>query len=611
MQGNQILSRALPALVSIVIAGGTPVLSGCGGPRGDSTEDAILAGELQGHVEWLASDALGGRRSGTPQGDRAARYLANEFERYGLRPMGDDGTFLQAFSFVAGVELGRDNRFDVATSTEPYRIDRDWRPLAFSDNGGGTIEVVFAGYGISEPGEGYDDYAGADVAGKAVMVLPYGPPESEGGMRFPLQHELRRKAAAARDRGAAAILFVPHPAHDPADYLEPLRLETTPSAAGILALSITKETADALLGNGNTIETLQQQIDDQGTPIGAPAGATIELRIDVRKIEAAGYNVVGGLVSERIDAPWVVIGAHYDHLGKGGEGSLAPDSVVVHNGADDNASGTAGLLELAQAFATRQPTGENLLFAAFAAEEIGLLGSAYLASNLPPEVAAIEAMVNMDMIGRLNEADELSIYGTGTGDAWDGLIDVINAGEDFGFTISRIPDGYGASDHSSFYAKQIPVLHFFTGTHGDYHRPSDDPATLNYAGEERVVRFIHEIVLRLDRRREVVAYQVVARPQTEGGGRAGLGVYTGVIPDFAWQGEGFRLTGVTDGSPAAMAGIEAGDIILRMGNRTIRDIYDYTYALREGSPGKRVEMELKRGERTFTVQIVLGNRRTR
>lgn len=611
MQGNQILSRALPVLISIVIAGATLLLGACGGPRGSSTEEAILAGELQGHVEWLASDALQGRRSGTPQGGRAARYLANEFGRYGLRPMGDDGTFLQAFSFIAGVELGRGNRFDMPTSPEPYRVDRDWRPLAFSDIGGGTFEIVFAGYGISEPGEDYDDYAGVDVAGKAVMVLPYGPPESDGGMRFPLQHELRRKAAVARDRGAAAILFVPHPIHDPADYLEPLRFDATPSTAGILALSITAETADALLDNGSSLETLQQQIDEQGSPIGAPAGATIELSIDIQTVEATGYNVVGGLVSDRTDATWIVIGAHYDHLGMGGEGSLAPDSVAVHNGADDNASGTAGLLELAQAFASRQPTGENILFAAFAAEEIGLLGSAYLASNLPPDVAVIEAMVNMDMIGRLNEADELSIYGTGTGDAWDDLIDVINAGDGFGFSISRIPDGYGASDHSSFYAKQIPVLHFFTGTHGDYHRPSDDPATLNYAGEERVVRFIREMVVRLDRRQEVLTYQAVAQPRTEGGGRAGLGVYTGVIPDFAWQGEGFRLTGVNDGSPAAMAGIEAGDIILRMGNRTIRDIYDYTYALREGTPGKRVEMELKRGDRTFTVQIVLGNRRTR
>lgn len=587
------------------------LVAACGGPRGSSTDPSIVAGELRAHVEWLASDALGGRRAGTPEADRAARYLANEFKRYGLTPLGDDGDYLQAFSFVAGVELGSGNRMQAVGDSVGFTVGTDWRPLAFSGNGGGDYEVVFAGYGISAPDEGYDDYADLDVRGKAVLVIPYGPPAEEGGMRFPFQQALRNKVVTAREKGAAAVLIAPHPEYDPPEYLEPLRYDASPTSVGIVAVTVTRATAEALLGAGPDLEQRQRAIDETGEPSSAAVGSGVTLAVEVRQVEGTGYNVLGGVQAAGEGAPWVMIGAHYDHLGMGGAGSLAPDTVVVHNGADDNASGSAALLELAQAFAADPPAERNLIFAAFSAEELGLLGSSYLAANLPDAVTPLETMINMDMVGRLNDARELTVYGTGTSPSWDALLDEVNANEAFRFKMSRIPDGYGPSDHSSFYAMRLPVLHFFTGTHGDYHRPSDDPETLNYAGEETVARFIQGLVGSLGRSTAVLAYQTVAVPQSREGGRANLTVYTGVIPDFAYQGKGFRLSGVNEGSPAAMAGIEGGDIVLRMGSRTINDIYDYTYALQEGSPGQRVELEVKRGDRVFTVQIVLGSRRRR
>ncbi|MFC1627971.1 M28 family peptidase, partial [Gemmatimonadota bacterium] len=358
-------------------------LSGCSGPRGSSSEAEVLSEELHDHVAWLASDALQGRRSGTPSGDRAARYLANEFDRYGLDAVGDDGGYLQAFEFVAEVVLGRDNGLTIEGESVRFQADEDWLPLAFSDNGSGSFEVVFAGYGISSPDDEYDDYAGLDVEGKAVLVLPYGPQIEGGGMRFPTHHALRRKAAVARDHGAAAILIAPHPAFDPPDFLEPLRFDSSPSTAGVLAVTLTVETADILIGSMGNLTDLHTRIDGSVTPESMALDSWVELAVELEMVRRNGYNVVGALTAAGPEAPWIVIGGHYDHLGMGGDGSLEPGETAVHNGADDNASGTAGVLELAQAFAADPLSSRNLLFIAFGAEELGLLGSAYFVSHVP------------------------------------------------------------------------------------------------------------------------------------------------------------------------------------------------------------------------------------
>ncbi len=584
-------------------------VAGCGGPVADTTEPAIAADELEEHVRWLADDDREGRESGTPGADEAADYLANEFRRYGLEPAGDDDTFLQAFTFTSGVRLVSGNTLTLQGG-EALTVDLAWRPLAFSDDGEGDFPLVFAGYGIHAPEEGWDDYLGLDVEGKAVLVVPYGPPAEGGGMYLPRHHALRRKASVARDLGAAALLVAPHPEHDPADYLEPLRFDASAAASGIVAVSVTRQGAGRLLGPETSLQELVGSIDRTGRPRPVDTGRRIELLVDVDPVISEGFNVLGALPSGRDAGPWVVIGAHYDHLGMGGEGSLTPDTVAVHNGADDNASGTAVLLELAQHLVSDPPPGRSLLFAAFGAEEKGLLGSAHLADHLPARVETIEAMINMDMVGRLTE-ESLTVYGTGTSPAWSDLLQEVNGRPLYGFTISSIQDGFGPSDHASFYAKEIPVLHFFTGTHTEYHRPEDDPHTINYSGMEAVGRFIAELVRTWGAQEEILTFQRVEQPQQTSGGRASISVYSGVIPDMAYQGEGLRLTGVREDSPSALAGLKAGDIVVRMGERTIKNIYDYMYALEDHSPGERVEVEALREGRRITVQVVLASSRSR
>ncbi|MFO7768547.1 MAG: M28 family peptidase [bacterium] len=582
----------------------------CGGPVADTTEPAILAEELEEHVRWIAADERGGRESGTPGADETAAYLANEFQRYGLDPAGDAGSYLQAFSFPSGTQVGEGNKL-AAGEGPPLVLGSDWRPLSFSDDGSGDFPLLFAGYGIHAPDEGWDDYAGQDVEGKAVLVVPYAPPAAEGGMMFPRWHTLRRKASAARDLGAAALIVAPHPVHDPPGYLEPLRSDAAASASGIVAASVTLPAADRLLGEGTSpLRDLVETIDHEGVPRPLETGRQVSLEVDVDPVQAEGFNVLGALPAGSASAPWVIIGAHYDHLGMGGEGSMVPDSAAVHNGADDNASGTAVLLELAQHFAADPVPGRNILFAAFAAEERGLLGSAYLADHLPGRVGPVEAMINMDMVGRLTE-QSLTVYGTETSPAWNDLLQEINGRPPYGFTLSTVPDGYGPSDHASFYAKEIPVLHFFTGTHAEYHRPEDDPETLNYRGMEELGTFIAGLVRSRGEHEEVLAFQKAEQPRARRGGRADISVYSGVIPDMAYQGEGLRLTGVREDSPSAMAGLEGGDIIVRMGERTIKDIYDYMYALEDHSPGERVEVEALRDGRRITVQVVLASSRSR
>jgi len=582
----------------------SPVLTGCGGPAPDP---AITAGELRAQVETLADDAMEGRRTGTPGGEKAARYLAREFRQLGLEPMGNDGGWYQDFTFTAEMMLGDDNTLTVSGSEESRHPWVDWQPMAYSESGTGTWGVVFGGYGITAPGEEYDDYAGLDLNGKAVLVLPYGPLIDGGGMELPEYHALRRKAAAARDAGAAVLLVAPHPVLDEPDFLEPLRLERGASSAGIIVVSVTAEVAAALLGPDRDLGELQRGIDSAFAPASFATGNTVSLQVDLEPVVRTGHNVLGAVATAGPSAPWIIIGAHFDHLGWGGEGSLVPEERAIHNGADDNASGTAGVLELAGAFTAAPPANRNILFAAFDGEELGLLGASALAEDLPEGVADVEAMINMDMIGRLTD-NSLTVYGTGTSPTWEDLLTEVNGRDEYGFELARIPDGYGSSDHSSFYSRQIPVLAFFTGTHSDYHRPSDDADLLDYRGQQKIVRFIFDLIGEWSTG-EHLAFQPAGEPE-QAGARMAFRVYTGVVPDFGYQGEGFGISGVNDGSPAEMAGLEPGDAIVRLGHRTVRDIYDYTYALQEGTPGQRIEVEVLRGEERFTVQMVFGNRRS-
>ncbi|MEX0602544.1 MAG: M28 family peptidase, partial [Bacteroidota bacterium] len=364
--------------------------------------------------------------------------------------------------------------------------------------------------------------------------------------------------------------------------------------------------------SGFTVAALQERINQSKKPSSFEiAGITLSLRADVQEVRHEARNVIGLLrgTDPTLGREAVVVGAHFDHLGFGGEGSgsLQPDTIAIHFGADDNASGTAGVLELARVFSLqRESLKRSILFIAFSAEELGLLGSAHYVGNPSWPLVHTVAMINMDMIGRLREG-KLIVYGTGTSPGFEGLLR--RHDPDSTFNLKLNPDGFGPSDHSSFYSKMIPVFHFFTDLHGEYHRPTDTWDRIHIEGMERILRYVGRIAYELASESTRPAYARVEMAR-QPGPVSGQGVrsYTGTIPDFGEQSGGMKLAGVRDGSPAAKAGLQAGDIIIRFGKVEIANLYDYTFALTEYRPGDEVEVVLRRGTETLTRTLVLERR---
>lgn len=573
----------------------------------------ITRAELYEHVRFLASDALEGRRAGSKGADLAVQYITKEFASYGLTPNGDHGTFLQKFEFISGVKLGTGNALSMKRNgTTDLELNKDFRPLGFSSSESVEGELVFAGYGISLPNKIYDDFDGIDVKGKVVLLLRNSPP-SDSTMDFSaIVASLRYKATKAKELGAKAILFVTGPEDDQNDQFIRLSYDQSTGNAGIVAVHLKREAADRLLKlEERNLADVQKGINAARKPNSFPIrNVVLSIQTDVQPIRETTANAIGFLEGSDplLKNEVIVIGAHYDHLGFGGEGSgsLSPDTPGIHNGADDNASGSAGLLELAQAFGARkQELKRSMLFLAFAAEELGLLGSAHFVSAPTLPLERMVAMLNMDMIGRLNNRS-LIVYGIGTSPGFEELVKRHNHDSTFVFKLNK--DGFGPSDHASFYGKQIPVFHFFTDIHSDYHRPSDDFEKINAEGMEQVARLVYAIAEDLNKAPEKPAYAVVEAPRPAGGGRGGSRVYMGTIPDFGESTEGMKISGVREGSPAAKAGLVGGDVIVKFGRVDIKNLYDFTYALGEYKPGDEVDVTVKRGTETKTMKVVLERR---
>ncbi|MBI4428946.1 MAG: M28 family peptidase [Ignavibacteriales bacterium] len=572
----------------------------------------ITASEVYEHIKYLASDELEGRKSGSKGAQLAAKYLEKEFKSYGLKPLGDQGTFFQKFDFLAGVKLGAKNSFAyrVSGKQNQLKLDDEFRPLSFSSSGSYSGEVVFAGYGISAPDQKYDDYHGVQVKDKAVIVMRNSPAGDTPHNEFTAFTSLRYKVSKAKELGAKAILIVTGPLDSDEDKLMRLAFDQTSGGAGIPAINLTRAATERILQS--SLSDLQKEINQKKTPGSfVVKGASLSLEADVLETREVTENVVGFLEGNdaKLKEEVLVIGAHYDHLGYGGEGSgsLKPDTVAIHNGADDNASGTAGLLELAQFFASKKnDLKRSMLFIAFSGEELGLLGSAYYMKNPTMPIERMIAMVNMDEIGRLKDR-KLIVYGMGTSPGFESLVTKYNKDSTFDLNLQK--DGFGPSDHSSFYAKKIPVFHFFTDIHPDYHRPSDDYDKINSQGAKQILDLIANISTELLSAEARPLYaQVEAPRQPAGGGRDGMRTYTGTIPDFGEQAEGMKLAGVREGSPAAKAGLQAGDIIVKFGKVDIKNLYDYTYALGEYKPGDEVDVVVIRGKEKLSMKVKLERR---
>ncbi len=571
----------------------------------------ITTEEIKAYVFFLASDAMKGRFTGSPEERTAGDYIKNEFQLYGLKPAFKENWF-QEFPFVERVEMTKANSlsFNVIGKQQNLKKGNDYTTVAYSGKGKVSGDLVFAGYGISAPKLNYDDYEGLDVKGKTVVVMRYHPEHDSSRSEFDKYASFRIKATVAKEKGALAIILVNGytPKNDD-DPLMELRYDGAPAMKDISVQHVKRSfVEDLFITDGLSFVETQKQIDAFKKPSSFVfKNAKVSLSTEVKEIVKKGRNVAGMIEGSDpvLKNEYIVIGAHYDHLGLDqlkASSMYKGSDIQIHNGADDNASGTTGLLEVAEKFGSMQGLlKRSIIFAAFSGEELGILGSTYMANNFPVDIKNVAAMLNMDMIGRLNEENSLTIIGSGTSSKWKELLNQKNI---YNFNLGMSDGGSGGSDHQAFSNKDVPVLFFFTGTHSDYHKPSDDPERINCEGEAKVANYVFDIALavtNLDKRPD---YVKVEEPAQRGGGKTRVTV--GTVPEFGYNGAGYKLSGVTDGSPAAKAGMKAGDIIIKFGPKTVGNIYDFMYAVQDYKAGDKVDIVALRDgkEMTFNVELI-------
>lgn len=587
-------------------------------------EGTIQAEALLERIRILASPEMEGRASGTPGGARAADYIAQEFRTIGLTPLGDQGGYLQTFEVTRGVRLGAENHLSLGSGGERkvYEAGVAFNPFGFSDEGNISGEIAFAGYGITAPELKYDDYAGLDVQDKIVLVMTHEPQEKneESPFRRPeaFQYtEVRYKVINAREHGAKGIIVVTDPNHHEKEELFAIR-GTSSASAGIIAINVLREVAESILSpTGKSLAELQREIDETLQPRSFfIPGVVAHLQVRLVREKGRAANVIGMLPGRdpTLREEALVIGAHYDGLGRGGETSLTPDRYgEIHPGADDNASGVAGVIALAKAFA-RSGARRSLIFVAFDGEEMGLLGSSHYVKNPPWPLEKTYAMINLDGIGRLMN-DRVYLLGVDSAKELRSLVQEAANGGATGWSplLHMRGDAFGPSDHTSFFAKEKPVLMFSTGPHLDYHRPSDTPEKINGEGLEKIVRLIFRTAATLADRAEPLTFvRTKGEPPraSRREGAPGYGAYFGSIPDFSESPiPGVRLSGVRPGSPAEKAGLRAGDIIVKFGGMTIRNLDDLLFALRAKRPGDHVEVLYLRDGEERQAKATLEERR--
>jgi len=569
------------------------------------SEVAFAQSQTKAHVQALASDRTEGRLAGSNGERLAADYIVSQLQKIGAKPLPGQKDFRLPFEFTAGAKDG-------GSTITAGGLTADARALSFSDNGDASGGVVFAGYGIVVPESqdfGYDSYATLDVKDKVVLVLRYFPEDADQKTRGTLARysDLRYKAMMARQRGAKALLVVAGPRSPNAGELVPMTFDTALAGSGIVAASITGGIADRIFrGADKTLADAQKSLDSANPHVAGFAipNVDITLHVAVEREKKTGHNVVAYLAATApamAARPWVAVGAHYDHLGHGEAGNTLADkddAGKVHFGADDNASGSAAVLAVAASLA-RQPRKRNVLFAWWSGEELGLIGSAAFANAPPLPLDQIDAYLNFDMVGRMQD-NKLTVQATGTSPAWGKIIEQANIAA--GFDLMMQSDPYQPTDVSTFNSASVPCLTFFTGTHVDYHKPSDTADKIDYEDLDRVADFAAAIVRRLEDAAEPPQFTKVEQQTQPGGGRAGARVFTGTIPDYSTDVKGLLLSGVIGGGPAEQAGLQKGNGIVDIAGQTIANIYDYTYALdvlKIGQPEKVVY--IRGGERKETL----------
>ena len=637
---------------------------------------------LIGDVEILAADDMEGRGVGTDGLNKAADYIKTQFVEAGLKTDLFDGEPFQTFTYTSRAECGPEdqNRLtlvapkaddDKPAAETALKLGVDFTPLAAGGSGTFDLPIVFVGYGITAEDLDYDDYAGIDVEGKAVLILRKEPQQNDpksgfDGVKASAHARYSRKIANAYQHGAAAIVFV----NDDREVQGAAVRKRRHLESAVERLlkeveqfkTVEERTVELFTAQTEKLETLAAKIrpaleaaraDDDalgGFLSAGPGGdrdnlpvmfctrasmnrilaavlktnlAALEREIDAgpapKSCELGGWrirgqatvqrreieikNVVGVLEGEGpLADETIVVGAHYDHIGLGGlMSSLTPWKRTVHNGADDNASGTAVIIEMARRLAAREKRlPRRVVFIAFTGEERGLLGSGFYANNPLFPIENTVAMFNFDMVGRQTD-DKLILFGTGSAEQFDSLVEQTN--DEYQFALTKKPSGFGPSDQASFYAKKVPVMHFFTGTHGDYHRPSDDVEKINVLGMRRIGQFATDILIATAEAADRPVYAASGgKPTRPTGGRP----YLGTVPDFGRQVEGYAISGVAKDSPAEKASILPGDVIVRLGESKIGSLADVDGVLRKLKPGTEVPVVVLRDGKEVALRITPG-----
>jgi hypothetical protein len=566
----------------------------------------VTVRELQDHIKYLSSDSLKGRLTGSIGDSLAADYIKSKFLSYGLAPLTGDG--FQRFKVTKRVVVGKANALSINGIS--YIVNKDFMPPSFSSNAELKSEVVFAGYGfnISADSLKWNDYNGIDVKGKWVLILRGDPEPENNKSPFISFSADRDKALLAKDMGAAGVLMVSGVGFDPQDNFDPLSTEGY--SVDIPVLKIKREIADVILSNTkNTVAALEKKLNDTRKPFSFLTKSVANGKSEIVRELANTRNVVMLLPGEdpKLKDQYIILGAHFDHLGMGGpgSGSRALDTIGIHHGADDNASGVAMMLELAEKFAkTKGSHKRSIICLSFSGEEEGLLGSKHFVDDPVIDLSKVNVMINMDMVGRLNETNNLEIGGVGTA---AGLKELVYANSDTSvIKLTLSPAGYGPSDHSSFYGKNIPVLFYFTGAHMDYHTPTDTWEKINFKGMVEISDLVFKVAEELANENSRLQFKEAGpKVQTMQYGR-GKGVTLGIMPDFAGIiKNGLRVDAVDTGRPAQLGGMQKGDIIKFINGKSVNNIYDYMSRLGQLNHGETISVEVLRNDKKVVLLIQL------
>ncbi len=581
---------------------------------------------LREHVRFLASDELKGRYPGTPEFKLAEDYIVREFQKAGPKYFMD--SYLQTFNVVTGMEIfSKDSNQVIVTTTvqrpgipkerlprvsQPWIVTEDFMPLAFTKNASAKGEVVFVGFGITAPELNYDDYKDIDVSGRIVVLLNETPDGEVADTPFDKYRSLRYKMSNAKSRGAIGVIMV-RIQGDSMNVFERLNYENLGSNADIVAVQAWRQTLSRIFPREYQLQMLENTIMKEKKPMSIIIPNTeIFIQTKLKPVNSPSSNIVGFVrgTDPQLAEQYVVIGAHYDHLGYGGPTSAHRGKrQQIHNGADDNASGVAGIIELAHYF-TQNPPKRSLIFVAFTAEETGLHGSRWFVQHPFVGMENIVGMINLDMIGRLRQ-QELTIFGTRTSPVFADIINKLES--ESNFKIIRASEAYSPSDHAPFLSAEKPVMMFFTGLHEDYHKPTDTWNKINYDGMVTVVDFIARVVTEITnypKHLEFTPVTVHESPPPQSRGYAD--VWFGIIPDFEDSPLGCKISGASPGSPAAEAGLLKDDIITHIEGTKISNLHDFMYKIREFKPGDVLKVKILRGaDKTpmeFDVRLVAKSR---